>query len=69
VYVVTIAVPASEFRSHLDAIAGARLIRELPPRRVVVALRSPDDRPRLAALPAVEAVVDDELQHPATDRS
>jgi hypothetical protein len=64
IYIVTIDVPASRFRSYLDAIDGARLIRELPPRRVVVALRSPADRPRLAALPAVEAVAPDSLEHP-----
>jgi len=64
VYIVTIAVPAAAFRAHLDAIDGARLIRELPPGRVVVALRSSMDRPRLAALPGVTAVVPDRLEHP-----
>jgi hypothetical protein len=67
VYIVTIDVPASDFRAHLNAIPGARLVRELPPGRVVVALRSPDDRRQLASLPAVEAVVLDSLEHP--DRS
>lgn len=67
IYIVTIDVPASRFRSYLSAIDGARLIRELPPRRVVVALRSPADRPRLAALPEVEGVVPDSVEHP--DRS
>jgi hypothetical protein len=64
VYIVTIGVPTADFRAQLDAIAGARLVRELPPRRVVVALHSPADRPRLAALPGVEAVVVDSLEHP-----
>jgi hypothetical protein len=59
--------PTSTFRGHLDAIEGARLVRQLSPGRVVVALRSPADRPRLAALPGVEAVVPDRLEHP--DRS
>jgi hypothetical protein len=66
-YIVTIDVPASAFRARLDAIEGARLVRDLPPGRVVVALRSPVDRPRLAALPGVAAVVHDRLEHP--DRS
>jgi hypothetical protein len=52
---------------HLDAIEGARLVRQLSPGRVVVVLRSPADRVRLAALPGVEAVVPDRLEHP--DRS
>jgi hypothetical protein len=64
VYIVTLAVPATEFRSVLEAIPGARFIRELPPRRVVVTLRAPGDRRRLARLPAVEAVVPDALEHP-----
>jgi hypothetical protein len=63
-YIVTIEVPAVAFRAHLDAIDGAGLIRELPPGRVVVALRSSMDRPRLAALPGVTAVVPDRLEHP-----
>jgi hypothetical protein len=67
VYIVTIEVPTSAFRVHLDAIKGARLVRQLSPGRVVVALRFPADRPRLAALPGVEAVVPDRLEHP--DRS
>ena len=67
VYIVTIEVSTSTFRGHLDAIEGARLVRQLSPGRVVVALRSPADRVRLAALPGVEAVVPDRLEHP--DRS
>jgi hypothetical protein len=67
VYIVTIQVPTSAFRVHLDAIEGARLVRQLSPGRVVVALRSPTDRARLAALPGVQAVVPDRLEHP--DRS
>jgi hypothetical protein len=67
VYIVTIEVPTSVFRVHLHTVAGARLVRQLSPGRVVVALRSPADRPRLAALPGVEAVVPDRLEHP--DRS
>lgn len=63
-YIVTIEIPAAAFRAHLDAIEGVRLIRELPPDRVVVALRSPVDRPRLAALPGVTAVLLDRLEHP-----
>jgi hypothetical protein len=63
-YIVTIEVPAAAFQAHLDAIDGARLIRELPPGRVVVALRSSADRPRLAALPGATAVVPDRLEHP-----
>ena len=64
VYIVTIEVSTSAFRGHLDAIEGARLVRQLSPGRVVVALRSPADRPRLAALPGVQAVVPDRLEHP-----
>jgi hypothetical protein len=64
VYIVTIEVPTSAFRGQLDAIEGARLVRQLSPRRIVVALRSPADRQRLAALPGVEAVVPDRLEHP-----
>jgi hypothetical protein len=64
VYIVSIEVPASAFRAPLVAIEGARLVRELPPGRVVVALRSPADLPWLAALPGVEAVVPDRLEHP-----
>jgi hypothetical protein len=63
-YIVTIEIPAAAFRAQLDAIEGARLIRELPPDRVVVALRSPVDRSRLAALPGVTAVLLDRLEHP-----
>jgi hypothetical protein len=64
VYIVTIGVPAAAFRAHLVDVEGAQLVRELPPRRIVVALRSPADRQRLAALPGVEAVVPDRLEHP-----
>jgi hypothetical protein len=67
VYIVTIEVPTSTFRGHLDAIEGAQLVRQLSPGRVVVALRSPADHMRLAALPGVEAVMPDRLEHP--DRS
>jgi hypothetical protein len=67
-YIVAIEVPTAEFRARLDAIDGARLIRELPPGRVVVALRSPVDRPLLAALPGVTAVFSDRLQHPDRPR-
>jgi hypothetical protein len=63
-FIVTIGVEAAAFGRHLEAIEGARLIRELPPDRVVVALRSPADRRRLAALPGVTAVVPDRLEHP-----
>jgi hypothetical protein len=64
VYIVTIEVPTSAFRMRLDDIEGARLVRQLSPGRVVVALRFPADRARLAALPGVEAVVPDRLEHP-----
>jgi hypothetical protein len=64
VYIVTIEVPASRFRAHLESVAGARLIRELPPGRVVVALATPEDLPRLAALPGVTAVYSDRPEHP-----
>jgi hypothetical protein len=64
VYIVTIGVPVAVFRAHLVDVEGAQLVRELPPRRIVVALRSPADRQRLAALPGVEAVVPDRLEHP-----
>jgi hypothetical protein len=57
-------VPVPAFRARLEAIDGARLIRELPPGRVVVALRSAVDRDRLAALPGVTAVFADRLEHP-----
>jgi hypothetical protein len=63
-YIVTIDVPVAAFRGRLEAIDGARLIRELPPGRVVVALRSSVDRPRLAALPGVTAIFSDRLEHP-----
>jgi hypothetical protein len=63
-YIVTIEVPVAAFRAQLDAIDGARLIRELPPGRVVVALRSSVDRPRLEALHGVTAVFSDRLEHP-----
>ena len=63
-YIVAIEVPAAEFRARLEAIDGARLIRELPPGRVVVALRSAVDRPLLAALPGVTAIFSDRLEHP-----
>ena len=64
VYIVTTGEPPERFRGRLDGIEGARLIRALPPRRVVVALRSHADRARLAELPGVEAVDLDRLQHP-----
>jgi hypothetical protein len=64
VYIVTVAGAAADLRTHLDAIPGAWLVRELPPRRLVVALRSAADARRLAALPGVEAVVEDRLEHP-----
>jgi hypothetical protein len=67
-YIVTIDVPAAAFRVQLDAIDGARLIRELPSGKVVVALPSSADRPRLAALPSVTAVVSDRLEHPDRPR-
>ena len=63
-YIVAIEGPVAAFRGQLEAIDGARMIRELPPGRVVVALRSPLDRPRLEALPGVTAVFSDRLEHP-----
>jgi hypothetical protein len=63
-YIVTVELPAGEFRERVEAIEGARLIRDLPPGRVVVALRSSADLPRLAALPGVTAVLPDRLEHP-----
>ena len=68
VYIVAIDVRTSAFRAHLDAIDGARLVRELEPGRVVVALPSHADRSRLAALPGVVAVVPDRLEHPDRPR-
>jgi hypothetical protein len=64
VYIVTTEVPTSAFRAQLDTVEGARLVGELPPGRVVVALRSPGDLPALAAMPGVTAVVPDRLEHP-----
>jgi hypothetical protein len=64
VYIVTIEVPTAAFHDHLGTIEGAWLIRELPPGRLVVGLRSPSDRQRLSALPGVTAVVPDRLEHP-----
>jgi hypothetical protein len=64
VYIVTTGVAAPEFGASLAAIPGARLVRALPPRRFVVVLRDHADRHRLAALPGVEAVALDALQHP-----
>ncbi len=64
VYIVTIEVPIAAFRERLRAIAGARLVREPRPGQVVVVVGSPMDRPRLAALPGVTAVVADRLEHP-----
>jgi hypothetical protein len=63
-FIVTVDVPPSIFRERLAAVGGARLVRELPPRRVVVALRSASDRARLAAVPGVEALVEDRLERP-----
>jgi hypothetical protein len=64
VYIVTIDGSPASFLRHLGAVEGARLLRELPPGRVVVALRSHADRDRLARLPGVQAVVMDRLEHP-----
>jgi hypothetical protein len=64
VCIVTIEVATEAFRAALGAIDGARLVGELPPGRVVVALRAAGDRGRLAALPGVTAVVSDRLEHP-----
>jgi hypothetical protein len=63
-YIVAIEGPVAAFQGQLDAIDGARVIRALPPGRVVVALRSSVDRPRLEALPGVTAVFSDRLEHP-----
>jgi hypothetical protein len=68
VYIVTIGVPTSEFSARLESLAGARLIRELPPGRVVVALATHGDLPRLAALPGVTAVLSDKPEHPDRQR-
>jgi hypothetical protein len=64
VYIVTTGESPERFRGRLAGIEGARLIRALPPRRVVVALRSHADEARLAELPGVEAVILDRLQQP-----
>jgi hypothetical protein len=64
VYIVTTGEAPERLGSRLAAIEGARLVRALPPRRVVVALRSHADRALLAALPGVEGVVLDRLEHP-----
>jgi hypothetical protein len=64
VYIVTLAGPAAQLRAELTEIPDARFVRELAPRRAVVVLRTPADRRRLAALPAVEAVVPDALEQP-----
>jgi hypothetical protein len=39
-------------------------VRELPPGRLVVAVDDPKGAARLAALPGVESVVEDRLEHP-----
>jgi hypothetical protein len=63
-YIVRISISVEEFTERLRAVEGARLIRELPPRRVVVALPSRAALPRLLALDGVEAATPDRLEHP-----
>jgi len=60
VFIVTIAVPAEEFRRSLEGVAGVRFVRELPPGRVVVTAAG---SAVVTALPAVEAVIEDRLEH------
>jgi hypothetical protein len=64
VYIVRISIPVAAFRDRLEDIPGAVFIRELPPARVVVRLSSRAALPRLAAMPGVDTVTADRLQHP-----
>lgn len=63
-YIVRISGTAAAFRSLLGSVEGATFVRDLPPDRVVVTLRTPADVRRLAALDGVESVTRDRLERP-----
>jgi hypothetical protein len=63
-YIVRISISVEEFAERLRAVEGARLIRELPPGRAVVALPARAPLSRLLALDGVEAATPDRLEHP-----
>jgi hypothetical protein len=63
-YIVRISISAEDLRERLRGIEDARLIRELPPGRVVVALPSRAALPRLLALDGVDTATPDRLEHP-----
>ncbi|MDN3358680.1 hypothetical protein [Actinomadura sp. DC4] len=64
VYIVGVSGTIADFRVRLRAIEGARPVRDLPPDRVVLTLRSAADLPRLAALEDVVSVTPDRLERP-----
>jgi hypothetical protein len=64
VVIVTLTTDVDEFVRRLGQVDGARLVRELPPGRVVVALRGTGSAADVAALDGVVSVVVDSLEHP-----
>ncbi|MBI1376744.1 MAG: hypothetical protein GC157_04575 [Frankiales bacterium] len=64
VVIATLAVPVEDAAAVVARVPGARLVRELPPGRVVVVLHDASDAGLLAAQPEVVSVVPDRLEHP-----
>lgn len=64
VVIATLAVPVEDVAAVVARVPGARLVRELPPGRVVVVLLDASDAGLLAAQPEVASVVPDRLEHP-----
>jgi AmiR/NasT family two-component response regulator len=67
-YVVTVASGSHDVVAALESVAGARVVRPLDDRRLVVSLRSARDAAAVAQLPGVLSVLPDRLEHP-TDAS
>ena len=68
VVIVHLSCAVDELVARLPEVAGARMVRDLPPGRAVVALTSPGDQAALALLPGVVSVQPDTFEHPTRVR-
>jgi hypothetical protein len=68
VVIVHLSCTVDELVGRLPDVAGARLVRELPPGRAVVTLTAPDDQAALSLLPGVVSVQADTFEHLTRDR-
>ena len=67
VAIITVSGDLADVIVRLLAVPGVRIVRELPPSRVVVVLHARDDAASVGRLPGVVSIVEDRLEHPTHD--